>query len=186
MPSALCLRALCLRPCCLRAFRLVPSALCLRAFSLCLPPSALAFSFPFPFSLSLPSAFAAFSRMRRSCSRNSGVSSAPKSSFFNRRRKPKSLTTENPDGRRSSWPSTRPRPTRPARRLEDRRAGPRGARHLRRHSRLLPGHGPDARLRGGLPGGEDPLSGRRRRLVLRAAGGQGRPGVPEPAGQSEG
>ena len=38
----------------------------------------------------------------------------------------------------------------------------------------------------GLPGREGPVPGGRRRLVLRAAGGQGRPGLPQPAGQPEG
>ena len=70
-------------------------------------------------------------------------------------------------------------------RLEDRRAGPRGGIRLPGRRRLLPGHGPDPRPGAGIPLGQDPLSDRRRGLVLRAPGDQGRPLVPEPDGQPQ-
>ena len=72
---------------------------------------------------------------------------------FNRRRKPKALTTENPErraGRADRLPDRDRRGAR--RRLEDRRAGPRGGIRLRRHRRLLPGDGPDPQLRAGASG----------------------------------
>ena len=105
----------------------------------------------------------------------------------NRRRKPKGLTTENPEGDPVEL-ATFGTETDEAQAVavDDRRPRPRRRLRLRRRRRLRPGHGPDPRARVGPPVAVDPLPGRRRRLVLRAAGGQGRPGLPEPPDQPEG
>ncbi len=71
-------------------------------------------------------------------------------------------------------------------RRQDRCAGPRGRVRVRRHRRFLPRDRADASARASLSRRQDSLSDRRRSGVLRAPGGQGRPCLLEPAGQSQG
>ncbi len=104
----------------------------------------------------------------------------------NRRRKPKALTTENPDG-----PPVEPHGVfdrvrgGAGRGDEDRGPRPRRGIRLPRLCNLLPGHRADEDHRGLAPGREGAVSGRRRGLVLRSPGNQGRSLVSEPDGQSE-
>ena len=106
---------------------------------------------------------------------------------FNRNRKPKALRTENPVGDPVEL-TIYPRETDEAEGVAGKIAGlvHEGEYRLRRHRGLLPGDRADATVRASLPRRADSLSGRRRRGVLRAAGDQGRPGLPELDGQSQG
>ena len=105
----------------------------------------------------------------------------------NRNRKPKSLLTENPRGAPVEL-TIYPRETDEAEGVAGRIAAlvREGEYGYRRHRRLLPDDGADPPVRAGLPGGPDPLSDRGRRGVLRAAGGQGCPGLSQPDGQPQG
>ena len=106
---------------------------------------------------------------------------------FNRNRKPKALKTENPVGDPVEL-TIYPRESDEAEgdRRQDRRAGPRGRVWICRYRRLLPRDRADSSARASLPRRQDSLSDRRRRGVLRTPGSQGRPRLPEPAGQSQG
>ncbi len=106
---------------------------------------------------------------------------------FNRNRKPKSLRTENPVGEPVEL-TVYSRETDEAEGVAAKisSAGSRGGIRLRRHRGLLPRDRPDAADRAGLPVGADPLPGGGGRGVLRAAGDQGRSGLPELDGQSQG
>ena len=106
---------------------------------------------------------------------------------FNRRRKPKSLRTENPSGDPVEL-TLYARETDEAEvdRRADRGNGSGGRARARRHRGLLPDDGTHSSARTSFPRLEDSPSDRRRSGVLRTARGEGRRRVPELARQPQG
>ena len=106
---------------------------------------------------------------------------------FNRNRKPKSLLTENPRGAPVEL-TIYARETDEAEGIAGKIASlvREGELPVLRHRGLLPDDGAHTSRRAGLPSCQGSLSDRGRAFILRAAGSQGHPVIPESDGESQG